>query len=78
MITCSCRGAPTPRKTQIHEKGKHANSITHWEKYCITRNKCNNLINMAKNDYVSTTSEKIEAESFGSKNLWNLVKRLLV
>ena len=32
---------------------------------------------MAKNDYVSTTSEKIEAESFGSKNLWNLVKRLL-
>ena len=32
---------------------------------------------MAKNDYFSTISEKIEAESFGSKNWWNLVKRLL-
>ena len=32
---------------------------------------------MAKNDYFSTISEKIEAESSGSKNWWNLVKRLL-
>ena len=31
---------------------------------------------MAKNDYCSTISEKFEAESFGSKNWWNLVKRL--
>ena len=31
---------------------------------------------MTKNDYFSTISEKIEAESFGSKNWWNLVKRL--
>ena len=32
---------------------------------------------MAKNDYFSTISENIEAESFGSNNWWNLVKRLL-
>jgi hypothetical protein len=32
---------------------------------------------MAKNDYFSTISEKIIAESSGSKNWWNLVKRLL-
>ena len=32
---------------------------------------------MAKNDYFSTISEKIEAESSGSKKCWNLVKRLL-
>jgi hypothetical protein len=40
-------------------------------------NKCNNLIRMAKNDYFSTISEKIIAESSGSKNWWNLDKRLL-
>jgi hypothetical protein len=38
-------------------------------------NKCNNLIKMAKNHYFSTISEKIKAESSGSKNWWNLVKR---
>jgi hypothetical protein len=32
---------------------------------------------MAKNDYFSTISDKIIAESSGSKNWWNLVKRLL-
>ena len=32
---------------------------------------------MAKNDYFSTISENVKADSFGSKNLWNLVKRLL-
>ena len=32
---------------------------------------------MAKNDYFSTISEKIIAESSGSKIWWNLVKRLL-
>ena len=32
---------------------------------------------MAKNDYFSTISDKIEAETFGSKIWWNLVKRLL-
>jgi hypothetical protein len=45
------------------------------EKYCITRNKCNNLIRMAKNDYFSTISEKNIAESSGSKNWWNLVNK---
>jgi hypothetical protein len=30
---------------------------------------------MAKNHYFSTISEKIKAESSGSKNWWNLVKR---
>ena len=65
------------RKNRIHKKAKHTNSINHWEKYRITRNKCNNLIRMAKNDYFSTISEKIIAESSGSKNWWNLVKRLL-
>jgi hypothetical protein len=64
------------RKNRIHNKAKHTNSINHWEKYRITRNKCNNLIRMAKNDYFSTISEKI-VESSGSKNWWNLVKRLL-
>jgi Txe/YoeB family toxin of Txe-Axe toxin-antitoxin module len=38
------------------------------EKDSITRNKCNNLIKMAKNDYFSTIAEKIKAESSGSKN----------
>jgi hypothetical protein len=32
---------------------------------------------MAKNDYFPTISEKNIAESSGSKNWWNLVKRLL-
>ena len=65
------------RKNRIHKKAKHANSINHGEKYRTTRNKCNNLIKMAKNDYFSTISENIKAVSFGSKNLWSLVKRLL-
>ena len=47
------------RKNQIHKKAKHANSINHGEKYRITRNKCNNLIKMAKNDYFSTISDKL-------------------
>jgi hypothetical protein len=65
------------RKNRIHKKAKHANSISHGEKYRITRNKCNNLIKMAKNDYFSTISEKFKAESFGSKNWWNLFKKRL-
>jgi uncharacterized protein YeeX (DUF496 family) len=65
------------RKNRIHKKAKHTNFINHWEKYRITRNKCNNLIRMAKNDYFSTISDKIIAESSGSKNWWNLVTRLL-
>jgi hypothetical protein len=64
------------RKNRIHKKAKHTNSINHWDKYRITRNKCNNLIKMAKNDYCSIISEKIKAESSGRKNWWNLVKRL--
>jgi hypothetical protein len=64
------------RKNRIHKKAKHTNSINHWEKYRMTRNKCNNLIKMAKNDYFSIISEKIKAESSGRKNWWNLVKRL--
>ena len=64
-------------KNRIHKKAKHTNSINHWEKYRITRNKCNNLIKMAKNDYFSTISEKIKAVSSGNKNWWNLVERLL-
>jgi hypothetical protein len=63
-------------KNRIHKKAKHTNSINHWEKYRMTRNKCNNLIKMAKNDYFSIISETIKAESSGRKNWWNLVKRL--
>ena len=51
--------------------------MNHWERYRVTRNKCNNLKKMAKNDYFSTISEKNKAESSGSTNWWNLVKRLL-
>jgi hypothetical protein len=59
------------RKNRIHKKAKHANSINHWEKYRITRNKSNNLIKMAKNDDLATISEKIQAESSGSKKSFN-------
>jgi hypothetical protein len=46
------------RKNRIHKKAKHTNSMNHWERYRVTRNKCNNLKKMAKNDYFSTISEK--------------------
>ena len=66
-ITTSIQKTHT-RKNRIHKKAKHTHSINHWEEYHITRNKCNNLIKMAKNDYFSKISEQIKSESCGSKN----------
>jgi hypothetical protein len=66
------------RKNRIHKKAKHANSINHWEKYRKTRNKCNNLIKMAKNDYFSTISEKIKQNHLVVKIDGILLKDYLV
>ena len=66
-ITTSIKITHT-RKNRIHKKAKHANYINNWVEYHITRNKCNDLIKMAKNDYFSKISKQIKAESCGSKN----------
>jgi hypothetical protein len=46
---------------------------SHWK----IRNKCNKLILNAKQSYFDKISEKINTETNGSKNWWNLVKNLL-
>ena len=46
-------------------------------KFRKIRNKCNKLILNAKQSYFDNISEKINTETNGSKNWWNLVKSLL-
>ena len=42
-------------------------------KFRKIRNKCNKLILNAKQSYFDKISEKINTETNGSKNWWNLV-----
>ena len=65
------------RKNRIHKKAKKTNTIGQWEKFRKIRNKCNKLILNAKQSYFDKISEKINTETNGSKNWWNLVKSLL-
>ena len=65
------------RKNRIHKKAKKTNTIGQWEKCRKIRNKCNKLILNAKQSYFDKISEKINTETNGSKNWWNLVKSLL-
>jgi hypothetical protein len=50
--------------------------ISHWERFRIARNKCNNLVSNAKITHYSKVSENMRLEKAGSKNWWTLVKSL--
>jgi len=64
-------------KNRIHKKAMKTNTIGQWEKFRKICNKCNKLILNAKQLYFDKLSEKINTETNGSKNWWNLVKSFL-
>jgi len=65
------------RKNRLHRRAKRSNIPGHWAQFRLARNKCNKLITNAKASYYSSISEKMNSEKSGSKNWWNLVKRLV-
>ena len=62
------------RKNLFHKKAKKTNTIGQWK---IFRKIRNNLMLNASNHILIKCLKKINTETNGSKNWWNLVKSLL-
>ena len=64
------------KRDSLRRKAKKINSLFHWSRFKLFRNKVVNLLRCAKKQYHESLCTRITQNKFSNKDWWKLVKQL--
>ena len=64
------------KRDRLRRKAKKSNSLFHWSRFKLFRNKVVNLLRCAKKQYHESLCTRITQNKFSNKDWWKLVKHL--
>lgn len=65
------------KRKRFHKRAKKSNSPIHWAQFRKLRNKCNNLVRQARENYFNKLKAQLNSGNIDDKNWWQVSKSFL-